>query len=1000
MTQQRTGTTPARSTMRQLIWLWGVLLLFLGSSDPGYAQGNRNPRDTKNYGKTPVAKPKDKPAPAPSQAAPAPSDPTNLLAADAGQPQPGPDGELPPPPPLAADSRLLGSFIHEGAVREGGHWALQSSFFQNDQVLEYEASLTVRSPGLWYWLDRTQGLYLVLLAERIFDGDGDYRYGASGLGTTVLSPTGVPVAAAAPRNPTDAFGGAIRHPGNRLLLVPVADIAKAADQEHFSARFRYTVPVGEEFLPGWYRFTAQFGIRLSSLEYTTLMGMNPAELALNTSADSLARYPLTAVKTAAEPTLPVAFFTEAPQGGALPDRLKGKLGLLTRQMQGPKTILPPFEPNGIQRQYSLEATIPFLQETGQSSGLFPLMLQPVGADSHLALSLETPDRTTMQLGNAHILGIEEGRLRTDRLQTTFAFSRFGKHVLRAQGQLTDPDGQTYRLDGTYDIHVAMPLDLRVATLPGMPAFEKESISLATRVYPPVPAKLTFTQWLAVHGSERVFRWIQDGKCNDAGDYVPELRYLKDGWSGPGQLFFQNDGEYRILAEASFSASNGWEYLGQWESASIVMPPVQKGQDDDQSLGLLPAFGGLGARQSPSLDLGLDFPLVAGELLFIPPGDQRFDPRLYGRGEMSLIDRRLLPASSLVDLSNGERGFLPTSATPQGYPAAAYPESRDRAGRLYAWAVAPGEGARAMVRDGDSDDPALLAGPLLDWPRGSAWLLYGGVSVYDHKLKDSAQGGYSAGMVVSDRVARFSVMPPGSGADDLLGRTAPFVLQQAIPPGMIVDQFRTYVPQMHIFPPRPGTLKVTMRRPDSTEEYFQVPVDARGFAGSPAAGASIQQPGVYTVSPQLAIDGALQVPPSYQFYVPNRKSTFQMVLNEAPLQPVDWGSAFTLSGTINGEEFQQAELFWTFLANGQVVTQSQQAINTPDFRLTFDLSAAQRVPGFDPSRPGHTGDITLFAVILTTKGELKTAHQRVVLRQGLLDYVAAGPAKRRNRFNIF
>jgi hypothetical protein len=149
-----------------------------------------------------------------------------------------------------------------------------------------------------------------------------------------------------------------------------------------------------------------------------------------------------------------------------------------------------------------------------------------------------------------------------------------------------------------------------------------------------------------------------------------------------------------------------------------------------------------------------------------------------------------------------------------------------------------------------------------------------------------------------------------------------------------------------------------------------------------------------------IDGALMAPPPYQFYVPNRKSSFKMTLNEAPMMPLDWDGTLTLSGAISGEGFQQAEFFWTFLANGQVVTQSQQAIASPDFRLSLDLPAALKVPGFDPNRPGHVGDITLFAVILTDKGEIKTAHQRVALRHGMLDYVIAGPAKKKKPFDIF
>ncbi|HYE77019.1 MAG TPA: hypothetical protein VEI97_03450, partial [bacterium] len=215
--------------------------------------------------------------------------------------QPAPAGEIPAPlpPPLPADSLLLGDHHHTGAIREGGSWTLDSSFIAQDQDLEYQATLTLRSPGLWYWLPKTKGVYLVVLAQRLFDGQGVYSAGSSGMGTTLLTPTGIPVVSAAPGNPTDAFGGAVRHPGNRFLLVAPDALERMDDQETVVARFLHTIPAGSELPPGWYRFTAQFGVQLSAREFTTLQGANPADLLLNTTTDSAVRYPLTAVKTAA-----------------------------------------------------------------------------------------------------------------------------------------------------------------------------------------------------------------------------------------------------------------------------------------------------------------------------------------------------------------------------------------------------------------------------------------------------------------------------------------------------------------------------------------------------------------------------------------------------------------------------------------------------------------------------------------------------------------------------
>lgn len=983
----------------------GLLLLscwLFSASGDSLAQGQRNPRDPKNFGKTPAPRREaDRPADRPARPEPAPG-PTNLL--DSLQPaaERSADGLEPLPPPLDPTSPLLGSFFHEGAVREGGAWTLESSFRQADTTLEYTATLTVRSPGLYYWIPRTKGLYLVLLAERIFDGEGDYRYGASGLGTTLLTPTGLPVAAGASRNPTDAFGGEVRHPGNRILFAAADDLELLTDNETFRARFRYTIPVTEEFLPGWYRFTAQCGVQITNREFTTLMGANPAELALNASVDGLARYPLAAVHTVSPPVLPLSLFADLPTGGVLPTRAQGKLGLLTRRAGNGQHLLAPFTPDGGQQSYSFTLAIPFLQEGGQRGGTFPLALQPLDPASRLAITIETPDKTTLNLGEYRITGLRDGYLEFDRPAPNFAFSRFGRHLITVSGALTDATGQSYDLGGIYEIQVAMPLDLRVAMLPGTPGIARESCNLSTRVYPPVPAKLTITQWVAVQGSDRVFRWIQDGFCNDAGEFVPELTARRDGWVGNGQIYFEQEGEYRLLIEASWSAPDGRLWRGQWESANTVLAQGTATGEDGNTLGALGAFGGLGATRNPSLDQALDFPLLARELLFIPPGQHRFDPRLYGRGVPGLIEKRLLPASGLIDLTNGERGFVPASATPQGYPAAGYPEVRDRAGRLYAWAVSPGEEPRAVIRDGDGELPQALLGPELEWPAASAWTLFGGVSVWDARLREAAQGAYAGGLIVSDRVARFSVLPPGSDAQSLLPRPVPYVYQPAILPGAIVNQFAAFAPQCYIFPPQAGDLRITLRRPDNTEGYLTVPFDARGIASGRAVFEKLELPGVYTAAPQVTLGGTVHLPPSYQFYVPNRKSPFRMVLHEAPGAPVDWDRTLTLNGEITGDGFQQGTLFWTFTANGQVVAQSQQPIAVPTFSVPLDLSAATaRVAGFDPDRSGHAGDITLFAIILNAKGELQTAHFRASLRHGRMEWVETGQSKRRGLFrNLF
>ncbi|MEO7994850.1 MAG: hypothetical protein ABI743_10680, partial [bacterium] len=776
------------------------------------------------------------------------------------------------PPPIPADSLLLGPHLQTGEVRQGGGWTLDSSFNQQDQSLEFNATLTIESPGLWYWLPQTKGVYLVLMAERLFDGDGVYCYGPSGRGTTLLTPTGLPAVGSLADNPTDAFGGIVRHPGNRLILVTPDQLTRSDDKQTVTAHYSHKMDVGGEFPAGWYRFIAQIGVQLSPTEFTTLQGNNPAEVILNSTNDSVARFPLTAVKTAAEPTIPLALFTDVhPGGGALPTQMAGKIGIIGRQGFNESTILPPLGPDGVQQQYRLDPAIPFLLDATDPARTFPLALDTTSGTGRLSMSLTTPDEAVFNFGEARITGLDNGVMATDRSSNLFSFSRFGLHTLTVSGFVNDTAGQRYHLGGDYPIWVAMPLDLRVATLPGTPGIEKESFSLAARTYPPVPAKIVFTQLLAVHGSDKIRRRMFDCWADEYGEFVPELKPNKKQWWSDQMLFFENDGEYRLSANASYDAPDGTLYMGEWASANVVLPPLDETEDDDESLGLLPAFGGLGARGVATIDEGVDFPFEAGELLVVAPGTHAFDPHLYGRGEAGLVERRLLPASALVDLTNGERGFLPGSGTPQGYPAAGYPEARDRSGRLYAWAVGPGLPTRALIRDGASDLSDLNAGPSLTWPDTGLWTLFGGVSIWDTSIQGSAQGAYTGGLAVSGSTSHFQVLDPSSGTLSLPGTTLPELHQFAVGPGTLLKQFATFTPQCYVFPPAEGQLETTLRRPDGSEVYLPCVIDARGLAVSRTSYSTCEIPGVYTVTPKASIAERVFGTDSYQIYVYKKDS---------------------------------------------------------------------------------------------------------------------------------
>ncbi|HYE79806.1 MAG TPA: hypothetical protein VEI97_17615, partial [bacterium] len=619
-------------------------------------------------------------------------------------------------------------------------------------------------------------------------------------------------------------------------------------------------------------------------------------------------------------------------------------------------------------------------------------LIPTGGSVDIAI--RTPDGALLDLGPSAITGLDAGAIATDRTNGEFAFSRYGRHTITVDGTLADADGIQYRIGGDYSAWVAMPLDLRVATLPGTPAVRGEAFTMAVRCYPPVPAKIRATQWVSVAGSNEVKEHGYEVQASPAGEFIPALRNTRNRWWGKGLVLFEDAGEYRLRVQGSYESADGTLYLGQWESANVVVPPTGSARTTPA---LVAAFGGLGATVAPTLDQGLDFPLVATDLLFIAPGRRPFDPWLYGHGEPDLIERRLIPAGNLVDLTSGQRGFVPASGTPQGYPAQGYPESRDRMGLTYAWAVAPGLKPRSVVRDGTADGDRRPVGPALEWNAPARYTLFGGVSLFDATLEQGAQGAYAGGLIVSDKVNRFSLLPTGSDADALSDRPIPYLHQWAIPAGTVLPQGAAFSPQCYVFPPQSGTLHVTLKRAAGPERYLEVPIDARGVAGSLQGFAPLEQPGVYTVAPSAQLAETMLKPDPYQIYVAGRDPDFTMTLQQPPGMRVDWGDALTLSGSIAGEGYQQAELFFTLVVDGELIEQGQVIAATRDFRVDFHLPrAAALLPGFDPAGP-HLADLTLFAIPLTGEGELSSCALRATIRDGKLEWSNTPPAKKKKKF---
>ncbi|MEO7993034.1 MAG: hypothetical protein ABI743_01440, partial [bacterium] len=125
-------------------------------------------------------------------------------------------------------------------------------------------------------------------------------------------------------------------------------------------------------------------------------------------------------------------------------------------------------------------------------------------------------------------------------------------------------------------------------------------------------------------------------------------------------------------------------------------------------------------------------------------------------------------------------------------------------------------------------------------------------------------------------------------------------------------------------------------------------------------------------------------------------------SEAPGKLIDWVAPATFTGTITGEGYQQAELYWTLSVDGQTIEQQHATLsgsNAFAIPVAVDQIAA-RIPGFSGSDRLHAIDLTVFATVLTVEGELSTACGRATLNGGRLAWVETEGRKKKKIWDIF
>ncbi|MBU1024264.1 hypothetical protein KKB99_08290, partial [bacterium] len=471
------------------------------------------------------------------------------------------------------DSFVIDERRQGGAMAENGTWALNAGLRIDDtiegpQELIVQGNFEMQSPGLCYHTSEKliKGVFLLLIGERVFDENGDYRYGQNVLSSGYLTDTGIPIEGIHTELPSDVFGGKYRHPINRLILVPVEDLILDRDEGIVRGDFLIEYLVKAEDVPiGYYKFSILPGIQLDDTHFISLKNLDPAKENLNGSGGSSLNIGIAPVGKPAPPHLPWVILPDVtPNGGVVAKHERDNFAVTKRNDLSKIAIIPPVSPDGSQVRYRLEPALPFLQKTSKS----PLMLDV--SRGEISVSIKTPENQVINLGNAATVSWDGPYISTGKEKFNFSFSSYGHHEIEITGYILDRNGLKIYGGGIYDVYVANALDIRTVIKPGMPVKSKESLDLALRVFPPKPAKIKVQK---IFNPYSIKNKIEDESfeiyCNNWGVYTPQANYLRKRWTAEEDIRFSREGEYRIDLVAEYKDDNGSLYMGTKTLAGVV-----------------------------------------------------------------------------------------------------------------------------------------------------------------------------------------------------------------------------------------------------------------------------------------------------------------------------------------------------------------------------------------------------------------------------------------------
>ena len=145
--------------------------------------------------------------------------------------------------------------------------------------------------------------------------------------------------------------------------------------------------------------------------------------------------------------------------------------------------------------------------------------------------------------------------------STYVFAQYGDHVITLRGRLDDIYGNSYPINGTYDVTVSRILDLDPAQLPTTPYEVGDALAPGLHVFPAVPAEIEIrVEHLPYSDSEHAVVHTILGTANRHGVFTAE---------SADAFRFTEPGEFRVDLFARYEAPDGTQWAGSMTWGNVV-----------------------------------------------------------------------------------------------------------------------------------------------------------------------------------------------------------------------------------------------------------------------------------------------------------------------------------------------------------------------------------------------------------------------------------------------